>query len=74
MEIYSKKLYYQSGRPDLNRRPLDPQEVGLAVLAGHWGSDGPALGAPTCMLFGQMHSVWSQIGPKLGWRQPHLVT
>ena len=23
--IYSKKLDYQSGRPDLNRRPLDPQ-------------------------------------------------
>src|SRR6516164_8519792 len=25
VEIYSKKLNYQSGRPDLNRRPLDPQ-------------------------------------------------
>ena len=24
-EVYSKKCYYQSGRPDLNRRPLDPQ-------------------------------------------------
>ena len=23
--IYSKNLNYQSGRPDLNRRPLDPQ-------------------------------------------------
>ena len=28
------------------------------------GSDGPALGALTCWLFGQMHSVWSQGGPK----------
>jgi hypothetical protein len=25
VEIHSKKLSYQSGRPDLNRRPLDPQ-------------------------------------------------
>ena len=25
MEVYSKKFDYQSGRPDLNRRPLDPQ-------------------------------------------------
>ena len=25
MEVYSKKLDYQSGRPDLNQRPLDPQ-------------------------------------------------
>jgi hypothetical protein len=33
-------------------------------LTGQWGSDGPALGAPTCWLFGQVHSVWSQNGPK----------
>ena len=59
-----EKLDYQSGRPDLNRRPLDPQEVGLAVLTGQRGSDSPALGAPTCRLFGHMHSVWSQSGPK----------
>jgi len=25
VEIYSKKFDYQSGGPDLNRRPLDPQ-------------------------------------------------
>ena len=25
VEVYSKKFDYQSGRPDLNRRPLDPQ-------------------------------------------------
>jgi hypothetical protein len=25
VEVYSKKSDYQSGRPDLNRRPLDPQ-------------------------------------------------
>jgi hypothetical protein len=24
-KTYLKKLNYQSGRPDLNRRPLDPQ-------------------------------------------------
>ena len=68
-EVYSKKCHYQSGRPDLNRRPLDPQDMGLAVLTGQWGSDGPALGAPTCWLCGQMHSVWSQSGPK---RSPGL--
>ena len=64
VEVYSKKVSYQSGRPDLNRRPLDPQEVGLAVFTGQRGSGGPALGAPTCRSFGQMHSVWSQSGPK----------
>jgi len=26
VDVYSKKADYQSGRPDLNRRPLDPQE------------------------------------------------
>src|SRR5215469_6200703 len=45
-------------------KTLDPQGMGLAVLTGQWGSDGPALGAPTCRLFGQVHSVWSQSGPK----------
>src|SRR5262252_1106911 len=25
MEVYSKNSIYQSGRPDLNRRPLDPR-------------------------------------------------
>src|SRR5215831_11133428 len=36
--MYSKKLDYQSGRPDLNRRPLDPQS-----LSGHrWVSPGRA--------------------------------
>ena len=64
VKIYSKKVDYQLGRPDLNRRPLDPQEVGLAVFTGQRGSGGPALGAPTCRSFGQMHSVWSQSGPK----------
>jgi predicted alpha/beta-hydrolase family hydrolase len=31
VEIYSKNLSYQLGRPDLNRRPLDPQDVGVGV-------------------------------------------
>ena len=53
-----------SGRSDLNRRPLGPLDMGLAVLTGQWGSDGPVLGAPTCWLSGQVHSVWSQSGPK----------
>jgi hypothetical protein len=62
--VYSKKCHYQSGRPDLNRRPLDPQEVGLAVLTGQWGSGDLVLRVPTCWLSGHMHSVWSQSGPK----------
>jgi hypothetical protein len=59
MFLCSKLGFDQSGRLYLNRRPLDPQDMGLAVLTGKWGSDGPALGAPTCWL-----CVWSQSGPK----------
>ena len=33
MEVYSKKFDYQSGRPDLNRRPLDPQSSALPNCA-----------------------------------------
>ena len=33
VEMYSKKLGYQSGRPDLNRRPLDPQSSALPNCA-----------------------------------------
>jgi Asp-tRNA(Asn)/Glu-tRNA(Gln) amidotransferase A subunit family amidase len=32
-QAYSKKLNYQSGRPDLNRRPLAPQNGGVGVFA-----------------------------------------
>src|SRR5262249_36025403 len=41
VEVYSKKCHYQSGRPDLNRRPLDPSHVlgvagrGSVSLTGH---------------------------------------
>jgi hypothetical protein len=45
---------------------LDPQDMGLAVLTGQWGSDGPLLGAPTCWLSGQMHSVWPKVVPCAG--------
>ena len=31
--MYSKKTDYQSGRPDLNRRPLDPQSSALPNCA-----------------------------------------
>jgi hypothetical protein len=69
-QLVHKAFEKPSGRPDLNRRPLDPQDMGLAVLTGHWGSDGPALGALTCWLSAQMHSVWSQNGPKLPYGEP----
>jgi len=42
---YSKNLLYQSGRPDLNRRPLDPQEVGFGRFDWSVGEWRPALGA-----------------------------
>ena len=38
VKIFLKKLVYQSGRPDLNRRPLDPQSRSgrrWASLSGH---------------------------------------
>ena len=62
VEICSKKLNYQSGRPDLNRRPLDPQEVGFGVCPGQSCYAGGALGVPTCGLFSRAHTVWSQSG------------
>ena len=37
--------------------------VRQAAPAGQWGSDGSALGAPTCWLSGQVHGVWSQNVP-----------
>jgi hypothetical protein len=48
----------------LHATPLDPQEVGLAILTGQRGRGGPSLGAPTRELSGRVHSVWSQGGPK----------
>jgi hypothetical protein len=48
----------------LNRRPLDPQEVGLGVFTGKDGSKGDAPGVMTCGLFSRVHTVWSQTGPK----------
>jgi hypothetical protein len=53
-----------SGRRDLNPRPLDPQDGGLAVLAGQPGPAGGAVGEPTCSLSTRMHVVWSPAGPQ----------
>ena len=64
-----EKTLYQSGRPDLNRRPLDPQDMAVGIQPGQCRLREDALGAATCGLSGWMHSVWSQSGPKLGWRQ-----
>ena len=58
-----KRSKNQSGRPDLNRRPLDPQEVGFGVCPGQSCYAGGALGVPTCGLFSRVHTVWSQSGP-----------
>jgi hypothetical protein len=53
------------GYPDWNRRPLDPQDCGLAVIAGQSSDSGEAVGVPTCGLSGRMHYVWSPSGPQL---------
>ena len=43
MEVYSKKLDYQSGRPDLNQRPLDPQSRSVrrwaSLSVAQWALD-----------------------------------
>jgi hypothetical protein len=52
------------GYPDWNRRPLDPQDCGLGVLAGQSGSGGGAVGVPRCRLSGWVHGVWSPSGPQ----------
>jgi hypothetical protein len=33
--MFESTFWPASGRPDLNRRPLDPQEVGVRVSARH---------------------------------------
>jgi len=40
--------------------------MGLAVLPGQREFQGHVLGVATCGLFGPVHGVWSQSGPKLG--------
>jgi len=42
--------------------PLDPQDDGLAVIAGQSGDGGRAVGVPTCWLSGRMHARWSPGG------------
>jgi len=44
--------------------PLDPQDVGLGVFTGQDGFQGDEPGVVTCELFGRVHTVWSQTGPK----------
>jgi hypothetical protein len=66
-----------SGRPDLNRRPLDPQDIAVGVLPGQCRRRGDTPGSPTCALSARMQSVWSQSGPKLrwgSWKCPSLRT
>ena len=57
---------FLSGRPDLNRRPLDPQDMALAVLPGQRAFRSQAPGVVTCGLSGRAQDVWSQSGPKPG--------
>ena len=52
----------QSERPDLNRRPLDPQEVVWRLSRSVLLCRG-VLGVLTCELFIRVHTVWSQSGP-----------
>jgi len=45
VKVYSKRLDYQSGRPDLNRRPLDPQSRSgrrwTSLSVAQWALDQP---------------------------------
>jgi hypothetical protein len=49
---------HQSGRQDLNLRPLDPQDMALGVSPGKRGLVSDALGVATCGLFGRAHSLF----------------
>jgi hypothetical protein len=53
-----------SGRPDLNRRPLDPQNGGVGVLAAQSRPACRTRRAATCGLFSRMCAVWSPRGPQ----------
>src|SRR5215471_6880036 len=53
-----------SGRPDLNRRPLDPQDGGLAGIPAQSVIFVHAYRLPTCGLFSALHGVWSPSGPQ----------
>ena len=57
--LHSKLTSDQSGRPDLNRRPLDSQIGGVGVFAAQWHSACRTRRAATCGLSGRMHGVWS---------------
>ena len=68
-EIFSKKIGYQSGRSDLNRRPLDPQDRGVGVFAAQRRSACRTRRAVTCGLFGRTYTVWSPSGPQWSMRR-----
>ena len=53
-----------SGRPDLNRRPLDPRNGGVGVFAAQMRSACEGRRVATCGLFGGMDTVWSPGGPQ----------
>jgi len=50
----------------MNRRPLDPRDIALALLPGQQGFRHQVLGGATCGSSGRVHGVWSQSGPNLG--------
>jgi hypothetical protein len=56
---------YQSGRRDLNPRPLDPQGRGRILICRSKPVPRTADGLGTCTLFALVMRVWSQIGPKI---------
>jgi hypothetical protein len=59
-----KRSKNQSGRPDLNRRPLDPQDGGSGGIAAQSVFFVYSLRSLTCSLFSMWHSVWSPDGPQ----------
>src|SRR5215470_4917792 len=64
VEVYSKKVGYQSGRPDLNRRPLDPQSRSVRRWAwlsvAPWALDQarPSPGVAGCRLMSACVGSW----------------
>jgi hypothetical protein len=60
-----------SGRPDLNRRPLDPQNGGAGGFAAQRRSACRTRQVVTCGLFGRMYAVWSPSGPHRSTRRCH---
>ncbi len=66
-KLRPKNTSDQSGRRDLNPRPLDPQDGGVGIFAAQPGRGGIARCSITCGLSGRARSVWSPNGPQR-WR------